>query len=213
MNSRERVRCALNHQEPDYVPLDLGGTGLTTLHITAYQNLRRHLEMPQTQARIGHIAEQLAVVDDDIAERLQTDVRPVIPGLSSKFRYAFRDKGAYEAFTDEWGIGWRKPKDGGFYYDMYYHPLADADSLDELRAYPFPDPLDDQRFATLREQAEAAVSISSRNLISGIETSSRAKPGPLVASSVIYSKRSKISCPAKGDKSTFSSTQPEERPV
>jgi uroporphyrinogen decarboxylase len=39
---------------------------------------------------------------------------------------------------------------------MYYHPLADADSMDELRAYPFPDPLDDGRFAPLRAQAKAA---------------------------------------------------------
>jgi hypothetical protein len=26
MNSRERIVCALNHQEPDRVPIDLGGT-------------------------------------------------------------------------------------------------------------------------------------------------------------------------------------------
>ncbi|MBN1659420.1 MAG: hypothetical protein JXA93_13535 [Anaerolineae bacterium] len=39
---------------------------------------------------------------------------------------------------------------------MYHHPLAGATSLDELRAYPFPDPLDEARFRPLRAQAEAA---------------------------------------------------------
>ena len=40
MNSHERVRLALNHQEADRIPFDLGGTGLTTIHIDAYENLR-----------------------------------------------------------------------------------------------------------------------------------------------------------------------------
>ena len=158
MNSRDRTWKALSHQEPDRVPFDLGGTGLSTIHVTAYQNLRRYLNVPQTEARVGFVAEQLVLVDEDVAGRLQTDIRPVLPGLSSAFEYTFRDEGAYEAYTDEWGIGWRKPQDGGFYYDMYYHPLANADSLDELKAYPFPDSLDNQRFATLRSQAQVAVS-------------------------------------------------------
>jgi uroporphyrinogen decarboxylase len=71
------------------------------------------------------------------------------------FEYVFRGEGEYEAYTDEWGIGWRKPKDGGFYYDMYHHPLATAESLEDLKAHPFPDPLDDGRFAPLCAQAEA----------------------------------------------------------
>jgi len=158
VNSRDRTWKALSHQEPDRVPFDLGGTGLSTIHVTAYQNLRRYLNVPQTEVRVGFVAEQLVLVDEDVAERLQTDIRPVLPGLSSAFEYTFRDEGAYEAYTDEWGIGWRKPQDGGFYYDMYYHPLANADSLDELKAYPFPDSLDNQRFATLRSQAQVAVS-------------------------------------------------------
>ena len=167
MNSRDRTWKALSHQEADRVPFDLGGTGLSTIHITAYQSLRRHLELPTTEARIAYMAEQLAVVDEDVAEQLQTDVRPVVPGASSEFQYTFRDEGAYEAYTDEWGIGWRKPRDGGFYYDMYQHPLADADSLDELKAYPFPDPLDEQRFATLRFQAEAVVAQGKAAVLAG----------------------------------------------
>ncbi len=155
MNSRERVRLALNHQQPDRVPFDLGGTGLSNIHLDAYRNLRRQMGLPRVEVRVLAMAEQLAVVDEDVARRLKTDARLIQPGISSAFRYVFRDEDAYEAYTDEWGIGWRKPKDGGFYYDMYQHPLAGADSLDEMRRHPFPDPVDDQRFATLREQAEA----------------------------------------------------------
>lgn len=110
MNSRERVLQALKHQEPDRVPFDLGGTGLSTIHVTAYRNLRQHLKLDKGDARIGHMAEQLVLVEDDLAERLQTDIRLVQPGMASGFEYRFREEGAYEAYTDEWGIGWRKPQ-------------------------------------------------------------------------------------------------------
>jgi uroporphyrinogen decarboxylase len=149
------VLLSLNHQEPDRVPFDLGGTGLTSIHVSAYQNLRRHLRLPTVETTVAYTAEQLARVDDDLSERLHTDVGPVIPGPARSFHYAMQDEGAYDAYLDEWGIGWHKPKDGGFYYDMYRHPLAGASSLDDLRAHPFPDPLDDGRFADLRAQAEA----------------------------------------------------------
>jgi uroporphyrinogen decarboxylase len=156
MNSRERVRCTLDHRQPDRVPFDLGGTGLTTLHIDAYRGLRRHLDLPPVEIRTLAQAEQLAVVDEDLAQRLEADVRLIRPGAASGFSYQFRDEGEYEAYTDEWGIGWRKPKRGGFYYDMYQHPLAGAVSLREMQAHRFPDPHDPGRFATLRSQAEAA---------------------------------------------------------
>jgi uroporphyrinogen decarboxylase len=156
MNSKERVTLALNHQEPDRVPFDLGGTGLTTLHFTAYGNLRCYLGLPPVKPRVAAMAEQLAVVDEDIAERLAVDVSPVRPDQASGFQFIFRDEGEYEAYFDEWGIGWRKPKDGGFYYDMYHHPLAGAESLADMQAVRLPDPLVDRRFATLRAQAESA---------------------------------------------------------
>jgi uroporphyrinogen decarboxylase len=154
MNSRERVCLALEHREADRVPFDLGGTGLTTIHLDAYHNLRRHLDLPRVEPRVMAMAEQLAMVDPDLATRLRADVHLVLPGTASAFRYTFRDEGRYEAYDDEWGIGWRMPKDGGFYYDMYRHPLAGADPAGEMSCFPFPDPIDDARFSGLQQQAE-----------------------------------------------------------
>jgi uroporphyrinogen decarboxylase len=167
VDARGRVLQALNHQEPDRVPFDLGGTGLSTIHVTAYQNLRRHLGLPEIEPEVAFVAEQLVRVDRDLADRLAVDVWPVLPGTASTFEYRFRDEGAYEAYTDEWGIGWRKPVDGGFYYDMYHHPLADARSLDEMKVYSFPDPVDEGRFARLRAQAEAAAAAGKAVALAG----------------------------------------------
>jgi uroporphyrinogen decarboxylase len=146
----------MDHQEPDRVPFDLGGTGVSLIHLAAYRNLRGCLGLPAREPRVAYVAEQLAVVDEDLADRLGTDVAMVSPEPAAGFEWVFRDQGAYEAYTDEWGIGWRKPKEGGFYYDMYRHPLAGARSLGDFQSFTFPDPLDDRRFQNLKRQAEAA---------------------------------------------------------
>lgn len=155
MQSRERVLLALNHQEPDHVPFDLGGTGATGIHLTAYGRLRRHLGLPEIPARIEDIIQQLAVVDDDVAARLQTDCRNVAPRSSAIYNLAFRDEGDYTAYTDEWNIGWRMPKEGGFYYDMYQHPLETAAAVGDAAGYVWPDARDPHRFEGLRERAQA----------------------------------------------------------
>ena len=92
--ARDRLQRALAQQEPDRVPFDLGGTGLTTLHVTAYRNLRQYLGLPPVDVRVAHMAEQLADVDEDVADRLQADVRPVRPGFPEGFQYTFEDQGA-----------------------------------------------------------------------------------------------------------------------
>ena len=37
MNSRERVLAALDHKEPDMVPIDFGGTKVTGISAIAYK--------------------------------------------------------------------------------------------------------------------------------------------------------------------------------
>lgn len=156
MNSRERVQLALNHREADHVPLDIAGTGVSQIHITAYMNLRKYLKLPDRPPKIIFLAEQLARFETDIAERLETDFVFVLPQAPTGFEVVIRDEGAYEAFTDEWGIGWKKPKKGGFYFDMYQHPLANAETLADFRAYRLPDPLENGRYLNLRSEVEAA---------------------------------------------------------
>ena len=51
MNSRERVLCAINHQEPDRVPVDLGGTRQSGIAASAYHKLKQKLGL-DTPTRI-----------------------------------------------------------------------------------------------------------------------------------------------------------------
>ena len=45
MTSRERVLAALNHHEPDRIPIDLGSTQVTGIHVIAARGLRAALDL------------------------------------------------------------------------------------------------------------------------------------------------------------------------
>ena len=50
MNSRERVRIALNHQEPDRVPVDLGGYQSGIMAVT-YSKLKEALSINEKTSK------------------------------------------------------------------------------------------------------------------------------------------------------------------
>ncbi len=156
MNSRERVKLALNHKEPDRLPFDLGGTVLTSIHINSYDRLREFLGLPTVDVQVMDIFQQIASVDDDVRQKLGADIRNVAPRSSATFQIEINttDLPGYDFFYDEWGIGWRKPQDGGFFYDMFDHPLAKATSIDDIKNFPWPDPTDPTRFEGLRKRAK-----------------------------------------------------------
>lgn len=54
MNSRERVAMALNHREPDMVPLDLAGSVVTGMHASSVYKLRQALglDAPGTPVKV-----------------------------------------------------------------------------------------------------------------------------------------------------------------
>jgi uroporphyrinogen decarboxylase len=155
MNSRQRVQLALAHKEADRIPFDLGGTVLTSIHVNAYRNLRAYLGLPEVEVRIMDAFQQIAEVDDDVRQRLGCDARNVAPRSSATFKIVVDEDSmpGYRFFHDEWGIGWRMPKDGGFYYDMFHHPFALSNDIEDIKKFPWPDPVDPARFTGLAESA------------------------------------------------------------
>jgi len=157
--SYERVKLALEHREPDRVPFDLGGSVLTGINKVAYQRLRAYLGLPERPVEIYDPVQQLARVHQDVLDRLKVDVRCVDPGPPRRAPLGTDvvNEGDYRAFTDEWGITWKMPVEGGLYFDMRRHPLADAESAADIEKFPWPDPCDPGRFGTLRERADRYV--------------------------------------------------------
>jgi uroporphyrinogen decarboxylase len=160
---------ALNHQEADRVPCDLGGTVMSSLNVVAYRNLRAHLGLPEVNIRVADTVQQLVYVDDDVRDQFGVDVRGINPGSSAATSRIViqEDQPNYRYFTDEWGIGWRMPKDGGLYFDVCRHPLRGDLTPTDLDRYPWPDPVDPARFVGMREQVRKAVEEEGRAVIVG----------------------------------------------
>ena len=155
--SRRRVEMALSHQEPDRVPYDLGGSILTGIHVQAYRRLREHLGLPEKPITIEDPIQQLALVDQDVKDRLGVDVYGLNPGLPRGFSMNARSEEGYDKLTDEWGIEWWRPQDGGLYHDMRVHPLAGIEQVGELVRFRCPDPLDPGRFEGMAARAKELI--------------------------------------------------------
>jgi len=92
MNSRERVTLTLNHQEPDRVPLDLGGSPTTGMHVSTVYALRQTLKLdpPNTPVKVVEPYQMLGEIAPDLCEALGVDVL----GLSSKITmFGFKNEG------------------------------------------------------------------------------------------------------------------------
>lgn len=154
MNSRERVLKAINHKEADRVPIDLGATMETTIHGVGYQKLKERLGLCLDKPEVEMLKTAGFVrVDEEIQRRIGADVRGIYPYPANRDEIEYWQDEEYSYFNDEFGMLWRKPLDKGLYYDIYKHPLAEK-SFEEIKAYPFPDPTDDRRFAHIAAQLE-----------------------------------------------------------
>ena len=60
MNSRQRVITAINHRQPDKVPVDLGATPSSGISTIAHHNLKKHLNINNKPVRVYDVVQQLA---------------------------------------------------------------------------------------------------------------------------------------------------------
>ena len=154
MTSRERIHIALSHREPDRVPLDLGGSVVTSIGIPAYAGLRAELGLPEREIRILEVVQQIAAVDDDVMDALGLDVVPVFADPPSGPGPAFTPDGdGGDAFKDDFGATLRRPR-GCHYYDWRAFPLAEP-STEALNRMPWPDLGDPARYTRLRARVKA----------------------------------------------------------
>jgi len=169
MTSRQRLLAALNHQEPDRVPIDLGGNQ-TGIHKVAYQALIQHLGLEES-IEIMDAVQQLARPSEQVLQRLRVDTRYIHAGAASDFDgeivTAQRDGKLWHDLTDEFGVRWSMPDHAPLYMDITHHPLADA-KVDDLDDYPWPRGDDRGRFAGLREEAIRLRNDTPYAVVSGI---------------------------------------------
>jgi uroporphyrinogen decarboxylase len=156
MKSRERVLLALNHKEPDRVPIDFGGTGVSRICYQAYDDLRAYLEMPPKPydpEELGS-ATWAGVVEPhlDIYSRMHSDVQMVYMGDPDSWKLEIEHGEEYDTYVDEWGARLYRPK-GGHYFDYREFPIKEG-TLEALKAWnKFPDPQDAGRWRNFRQRS------------------------------------------------------------
>ncbi|MBN1345022.1 MAG: hypothetical protein JXQ73_20175 [Phycisphaerae bacterium] len=169
MTSRERLLKALNHEEPDRIPIDLGGNQ-TGIHKFAYEGLLEHLGIDDDAAMMDPV-QQLARPCEAVLERLRVDTRYIAAGAAADFKGGIvtneRDGRVWHDLTDEFGVTWSMPDDEPLYMDISHHPLASA-TIDDLAAYAWPKGDDAGRFAGLRDAALAIRNDTPYAVVSGI---------------------------------------------
>jgi uroporphyrinogen decarboxylase len=131
MTSRERVRTALNHREPDRVPVDLGGWQSGISHET-YVPLKALLGV-KAETRVDERVQGLARVDETVLEGFGVDTRYIFPIHAEAASYPLAGE---DGFTDIWGIRWRRPSSSR-YYDIERSPLA-GKTASEIRNLRMP---------------------------------------------------------------------------
>lgn len=173
MKSRDRVRRALNFEEADRVPIDLGGCSATTIVKNAYERLTGFLKKYNSEVNVNDRMLQTITLDMDIVKELEVDVYPVYFRSANSHIKEITDGNNYEddVMVNEWGIVLKRPR-GGFYYDIISSPLQNIE-LNDLDNIPWPDPSDSYRTAGIKEE-----------VISLYENTDLAIMGPGVSSSI-----------------------------
>ena len=126
MNSKERVRCSLEHCTPDKVPV-----------FADYVPEIKYL-----------LKEKYQVPEEEIGILLGNDIVSATIGIDASY-YASDD----DEYTCKWGIRWKNVyNSAGHYTEIVDHPLAG--SMDKLNDYKIPDPDESTQYKTLENLLE-----------------------------------------------------------
>ena len=143
---RERVRAVLNHQEPDRVPISIGGTG-GKLTESRMDLLKKHYGITG-QVDPVLVGPQMMRLDNRVLDALGTDIRYVNMRPPAGFRMTEAPGGGWYY---DWGLIY-KEHPVSHMYDYVNHPLADA-TIQDLDSFDWPDAFDPLRWEGLREEA------------------------------------------------------------
>lgn len=152
LSPRERVLAAINHEEPDRVPIILGTSNTTGIKMPAYRRLKQMLGF-QAEERYIYDWPELgtALIDEPMLERLHSDARGVLDRFPEAIYERNRTRPPHSPFIDDWGSGQKEIEPEVWFPGV--HPMADATTIEEIDAYPWPDMDDPTRVAHVREEA------------------------------------------------------------
>lgn len=185
MDSRERIRSALSHQEPDKLPIDFGGMRSTGIQAVAYNKLLAYLGLDNEETRLYDVFQQLAEPSERVVDLMHGDVLQVhrlcpafgidilswkegiLPDGSpcmvpSGFSPVKNEKGGLDILSAE-GERIATMPEGSLYFDQVIHPCAGAGSVADINSVPLPGVTEEEisfvqkQAKTIREKSDKAL--------------------------------------------------------
>ncbi len=137
MSSRERFYKAVNHEEPDRIPINFGGCAQSTLLHTepkfpAVTKLYEHLGITDFEYPVtGPIANQVYNMDERVMERFGSDFRLIMPNGGPIDHH---EDGSITIRGVSCGLRARRI---GIYDDIFEHPLTNITTKKGIEEYPY----------------------------------------------------------------------------
>ena len=98
LTSREKLQLALEHR-PGPIPLDLGATAVTGIHVSCLAALRKHFGLPEEPVKVHDPYQMLGWPEDDILNALNVD----IAGVSSPWTMFGYENKDWKPWKTPWG--------------------------------------------------------------------------------------------------------------
>ncbi len=139
MNSRNRIIASIDPKQPDKISIDLGGSTVTGISATAYNNLKNYLNI-EKPTRIFDVVQQLANVDMEIIDMFGVDALDInristengdwyevelANGIKAEYPAWFqpiKEKDGSWYTVDKKGIMLSRMCSGATFYDQMYFP-------------------------------------------------------------------------------------------
>ncbi len=153
MTGRERIMATLERRQADCIPLDIGGTDCSSVHVVPYRKLRQRMELSGGPIRCGCLFQLVAQTDAEVMDALGTDVEVLWFGsrktkvwktsfgvdlvVPETFHVEDRPDGS-SVVRNSQGTVYAERAAGAYYHDPVGSPLADIRSAAELDRF---DPL------------------------------------------------------------------------
>ena len=192
MDGRKRLLDAMNHRQPDRIPVDFGGTMCSGMHVTCVAALRDYWGLEKRTVKVHEPFQMLGQIDEDLKQLIGVDVEGV-NGRLNKFGVPNEDwkewrldnglavlmPGKFVTTTDPAGNHFVYPEGdttvapsgrmprNGYYFDtiVRQEPLADEPSAaDNLEEFG---PISDEDFDFFLSAVKAA-SATGRGVVASL---------------------------------------------
>ena len=151
MTPRERILATLAHREPDRLPIDCCGTDCSSIHLIAYDRLRKHLRIEPRPIRLACRVQLVADCDKEIQDHFGADAKglyfaprqwrswPTGYGFDADAPQLWRPQilpDGKSVIRDAAGVVRYERPAGGYYFDPVSFVFADVQSAGEFDKFP-----------------------------------------------------------------------------